>query len=147
VTVRDVLGGALFFVIGAAIAIWSRITLSLGTFDQMGPGFFPLCLGIILAVIGIAIAVRPVRAALPLIAGRPEWRGWLCIIGSVIAFLVLGRFLGLVAATFAIVFIAALGDRKNSVRDAFLLSAAMCVVCVVVFSWALQIQFPLWRFG
>ncbi|MEJ0045599.1 MAG: hypothetical protein WDN04_05275 [Rhodospirillales bacterium] len=43
----------------------------------------------------------------------PEWRGWICIVASVLAFVVLGKYGGLLPATFAIVFIAALGDRDN----------------------------------
>ena len=50
-------------------------------------------------------------------------------------------------ATFAIVFISALGDRRNTVKSAFLLAAAMVVVCLIVFSWGLQLQFPLFRWG
>ena len=82
----------------------------------------------------------PVAAAARL---RPEWRGWFCICAGVVAFAVLGRYGGLVPATFASVFIAALGDRKNSLLASLVLAAAMTVVCVVVFWWLLKIQLPL----
>jgi hypothetical protein len=49
--------------------------------------------------------------------------------------------------TAAIVFISALGDRENTVRSALTLSALMLVICVVVFWWALQMSFPLFRWG
>ncbi|MFP3711527.1 tripartite tricarboxylate transporter TctB family protein, partial [Paraburkholderia sp. SIMBA_009] len=48
---------------------------------------------------------------------------------------------------FAIVFISALGDRKNTVKQAFVLSLGMSVIAVVVFWWALQLQLPLFRWG
>ena len=147
-TVRatDAVGGSLLVVLGAAIAIASRTTLALGTLDHMGPGFFPLCLGVVMAVLGAAIAMRPSRASAASAAAArivPEWRGWLCIAGSVVAFIVVGAHLGLAPATFAIVFIAALGDRKNTWRDALVLSLGMVAIGVVVFAWLLQIQFPL----
>ncbi|MCJ9713295.1 tripartite tricarboxylate transporter TctB family protein, partial [Bordetella hinzii] len=50
-------------------------------------------------------------------------------------------------ATFAIVFISALGDRTNTLKQALLLSVSMCVIAVVVFWWALQLQLPLFRWG
>lgn len=136
---------------GLAIVAASR-QLALGTVERMGPGFFPLCLGAILALIGLAILFTPSPGA----AQRPQVahssygfdrRGWACIIGGLAAFVLLGKYLGLAPATFAVVFISALGDRANSLRSAFLLAAAMVVVAAVVFSWALQIQLPLLHWG
>ncbi len=50
-------------------------------------------------------------------------------------------------ATFALVFISALGDRQHTLRSAALLAAGVTVLGVAVFSWALQLQFPLFRWG
>jgi hypothetical protein len=77
----------------------------------------------------------------------PEWRGWFCIGASIVAFVALGKYGGLLPATFAIVFISALGDRQNTVASVAVLALACAVVCVVVFWWALQIQFPLFQWG
>jgi hypothetical protein len=46
-----------------------------------------------------------------------------------------------------VVFIAALGDRQNSVKAAFYLALSITAVSVVVFWWALQVQFPLFNWG
>ncbi len=62
-----------------------------------------------------------------------------------IAFIVLGKYGGLVPATFAVVFISALGDRENTLRDSAILSLGMVGVCLVVFWWLLQIQLPLFQ--
>jgi len=72
-----------------------------------------------------------------------QWRGWLCILGGVAAFVVLGAHGGLVPASFASVFVAALGDRRNSVRDAALLALAMTAFGVVVFHYGLHVLLPL----
>jgi hypothetical protein len=77
----------------------------------------------------------------------PDLRGGICIILGIVAFIVLGNWGGLLPATFAITFISALGDRTNTVLQAFILSLAMVVVAVVVFWWALQLQLPLFRWG
>jgi len=159
---KDRLGGALMILIGAGAA-QQGITYSLGTLAAPGPGLFPGALGVLLMLIGLAIAVTGKRApaALPASAGtlaagaaaaivpapRPEWRGWFCIVLSVIAFIVLGSHGGLVPASFAVAFIAALGDRDNTLLSACVLGVAMAVVSVVVFWWLLQLQLPLFQWS
>ncbi len=145
---KDHIGGGLMFVIGTAAALQGT-TYQVGTLSRMGPGYFPVALGTILALIGAAIfvvaGVGEGRA--PKEKRPPEWRAWMHIGLSVAAFMVIGLYGGLVPATFAIVFISALADRQNSVKDAILLSAAMTVIAVIVFWWALQLPFPLFRWG
>lgn len=144
---KDYYAGALMFFIGLAAAIQGS-HYQVGTLSRMGPGFFPLALGVILALIGVAIAATAIgkppkeEEKLP-----PEWRGWFCIVASIVAFLVLAKWGGFIPATFAIVFISALGDRDNTVKQAFVLSAAMCVICWLVFSVGLKIPFPLFQWG
>lgn len=145
---RDYYGGGLMMLLGVAAAIQGA-RYQIGTLSRMGPGFFPMALGVILALIGLAIAVNA-RRAVP--AGEekqlpPEWRGWIAIVLSLVAFVVLGIYGGLLPASFAVVFIAALGDRQNSVKAAFFLALAIAAVAVVVFWWALQVQFPLFNWG
>ncbi|HEX7639775.1 MAG TPA: tripartite tricarboxylate transporter TctB family protein, partial [Burkholderiaceae bacterium] len=72
-----------------------------------------------------------------------QWRGWACIVGGVAAFVLLGEHGGLVPASFVSVFVAALGDRGNRVRDAALLAAGMTVFGVLVFHQGLHVLLPL----
>ena len=53
---KDIYGGALMAVIGLAV-IWQSRHYEVGTLSRMGPGSFPYRLGVILTLIGIAIAV------------------------------------------------------------------------------------------
>ncbi len=146
---KDLAGGLLMLALGAATAM-QAVSYDIGTLRRMGPGFFPLCLGILLALIGILIVVttrRPAEDVAQVASRAPEWRGWICICLSIAAFVILGRYGGLVPATFAITFIAALGDRDNSVLVAFGLAAALTLVTVAIFWWLLQVAFPLFRWG
>jgi hypothetical protein len=77
----------------------------------------------------------------------PDKRGSVCIQLGIQAIQLLGHYGGLLPATFAIVFISALGDRTNTIKQAVLLSIAMSAIAVVVFWWALQLQLPLFRWG
>lgn len=134
----------LMVVIGVVAMIMAR-SYKIGTASAMGPGFFPLMVGAVIALAGVAIIAQarfePDAASRE--QPKAEWRGWACIVCSLIAFIVLGQYAGLLPATFAAVFISALGDRSNSWRSALLLSLAICLVAVVVFWWLLQVQFPL----
>jgi hypothetical protein len=144
---NDVLGGALMFAVGFSVAVHST-SLKIGTLSDMGPGYFPLILGVILTFVGIAITVKGYLSILPRKEQKPpEWKAWLLICLGMISFVVLSEYLGLVAATFAIVFISALADRKNSWRSAAVLALAMVPVSVIVFWWILQIQLPLFKWG
>ncbi len=145
---REVLGGALMLAIGLG-AIWQGAHYPLGTLSRMGPGYFPVALGVILAVVGVVIAISGHLAAPSAAAPKlpPEWRAWGLIAASIVLFVVLGKWGGLLPATAAIVFVSALADRDNGWRSALLLALVMCLAAVVVFWWALQIQFPLFAWN
>ena len=145
---RDYYAGALMLALGLG-AIVEGQRYKIGTLSHMEPGFFPVALGAILAVLGVAIAATAKRSVREGQEKRlpPEWRGWICISLSIVAFIVLAKWGGLMAATFAIVFISAMGDRDNTVKSAAILAAAMTVIAVVVFWWALRVQIPLFRWG
>jgi hypothetical protein len=145
---RDYYGGGLMFLLGVG-AVYKGMSYKVGTLSRMGPGYFPVAVGVVLALMGVLIALgaRSNAAAKPEEYKAPEWRGWICIVLSIIAFLVVGRYGGLLPATFAVVFISALGDRENNLKQALLLSLAMAGVAALVFWWALSMQFPLFRWG
>lgn len=144
---RDYYAGALMVLVGGGAAVIGS-QYQLGSLTRMGPGFFPTVLGVLLAGLGVAIAGTAAYA--PPAAGttaeasmRPDWRGWLCISAGAFLFIGLARYVGLVAATFACVFVAALGDRQNTWREAALLAAGITVLGVLLFSYVLHIQIPI----
>ena len=145
---KDFLGGGLMLLLGLGAAFQAS-HYDLGALSRMGPGYFPLALGVILAVTGLLIMLTSLGTApaAPAARLRPEWRGWFCICAAVAAFAVIGRYGGLLPATFVSVFVAALGDRKNSPGAAFMLAAAMTLVGLVVFWWLLRIELPLFGWG
>lgn len=150
---KDYYGGALMVLVGLA-AVISGLQYKTGTLSHMGPGFFPVSVGALLTFVGILIAVSArgdaPQEAQPAGHGHshaPDLRGTVCIVAGTLAFLLLGKYGGMIPATFAIVFISAMGDRSNTVKQAVLLAVAMCVIAAVVFRWALQLQLPLFAWG
>ncbi|WP_454829796.1 tripartite tricarboxylate transporter TctB family protein [Paraburkholderia xenovorans] len=151
---KDYYGGALLLVIGLYVTFVGR-TYEVGTLNQMGPGYFPVTLGVLLSMLGIIVALGARRGS----TDSPEatdhneaprtadWRGWLCIIFSVIAFVVLGQYCGFIPASFATVFISAMGDRENTWKSACVLAVLATVFGIIVFEYALKIQLPMIAFG
>jgi hypothetical protein len=64
-----------------------------------------------------------------------------------IAFIILGEYFGLVPATYACVFIPALGDRTATLKGSAILAAGVTVFGVALFVYVLKIPFPMFRWG
>jgi len=156
---KDYYGGALMVLIGLS-AVYAAFGYHIGSLSHMGPGFFPASVGVLMALVGVMIAIsaagqqkKPAaedKEDAPLHAHPsdfPDLRGAVCIIGGTLAFLLFGYYGGLLPATFAAVFIAGLGDRTNTVKQVLILALAMCVIAAVVFWWALQLQLPLFQWS
>jgi putative Ca2+/H+ antiporter (TMEM165/GDT1 family) len=144
---RDYYAGALMVLVGGGAA-YIGSHYQMGSLTSMGPGYLPTALGVILAIIGIIIAGSaafmpdaPATAEAPM--PPPDWRGWICITAAALLFVGLARYVGLVAATFACVFIAAMGDRENSWKEAAALAAGITVFGGGLFVYILHVQIPL----
>ena len=136
----------MFFGVGTAA---ESLSYQVGTLAKMGPGYFPFALGILLSLLGgiIMVAPSPEQAAERQPISRDQIRSWVLVTTGLIAFIILGHYAGLVPATFMLVFISALGDRTTSVKAAMLLSTGVTLAAVVIFHYALQMQFPLFRWS
>jgi putative Ca2+/H+ antiporter (TMEM165/GDT1 family) len=145
---RDFLAGGLVMLLGLGAA-YAGSGYEVGTLQKMGPGFFPLALGVLLIFLGVAIAGSAAVATGEddehTIPARAEWRGWLCIAAGPLLFVVLGHYGGLVPATFSCVFVAALGDRSATLKSSLLLAAGITVLGVVLFSTILGVPLPAFR--
>ena len=142
---RDRVAGGVIGAIGLAAATVSS-GYPVGELREMGPGFFPLVLGALLMVLGVAIAVGSPSGEsdpnAPEGLEHPEPVGWACIVGGVAAFIVLARPTGMLPATFACVFISAMGDRTATWRSALVLAACVSAAGVALFHYGLKIQLP-----
>lgn len=142
---KNLIGGVLIIFIGT-FAVWQASRYQIGSLTSMGPGYFPAAIGGVLLLSGVLIALFAVlaeRAPSRNEKTRPDLRRCLCIVLSLVSFVCLGKFAGLFATSFCAVAIAALGDRRNSMRDILLLACALSFVSALVFSYGLNIQFPL----
>ena len=135
---KDRYGAMLLVLLGIGVVI-AGVDYHVGTMTRMGAGFLPVVYGTLITLVGIALGIT--SKSEPDEPGPPaEWRGWFCIIAGVFIFVLLGHYGGLIPATFGSVFVSAMGDRKNSVRDAALLGVAMMAASYLIFTLGLHLQ-------
>ena len=146
---RDFYAGGLMILLGLGIAL-KGAAYRAGTLMHMGPGFMPTALGVILVLLGIAIAAAAFAPSddghggdQSLLPENPQWWAWFCILMSPVLFIVFGRYFGMAPGTFACVFIAALGDKGATWRATFILATVVTIFGVSLFSYFLQVPMPI----
>lgn len=145
---RDFYAGGLMILLGL-VAAWVGPSYGLGTLTRMGPGFMPMALGIILILLGVAIAASASAEAdgEGVLPAHPQWRGWACVLAGPILFIVCGSVGGLIPASFACVFVSALGDRTATLKSSFVLAIVVTAFGVGLFSYILQVPMPILTWG
>lgn len=139
---RDVLAGLVFVALGLGFA-GGATGYEIGNPVRMGPGYFPLVLGGILAALGAVIAGKGLVAADGEAIGTMPWRAIVLIVASVIFFGLTVRGLGVAPATFITIALSAAASRRATAIGVALLSVGLTVVCVLVFVVALSVRLPL----
>ena len=143
----------MFTAIGVAFAGVSS-TYTLGSGARMGPGYFPLVLGVLLAGLGVVIALRSFSSGPedgdPV--GRFAWRPLVFIIAANLAFgACLGGLpsiglppLGLVLGIFILTFVASLASDEFNAKEALVLSVVLSAFSYGAFIKLLNLQLPVW---
>jgi len=139
------------FILGVATVITS-IKYDLGTLDSLGPGAVPFGIGCLLLLLSPFVLFDQDSSKKTAVEEAPsktkgQHRGWLFVTAGAILFIVLGRYGGLIPATLGTVFIAALGDRHNSILSALTLAIGVCIFSVLVFHYLLRMPIPLITWG
>src|SRR5262245_22052795 len=96
---KDVGAGALFVAFGGLLGTYAAVSLHFGTPFRMGPGFFPVVVGGLLALFGALVLVRGLAAG-GVAIGPVPWRAVVVIPAALIGFGLAARPLGLVPALF-----------------------------------------------
>jgi hypothetical protein len=143
----------MFTAIGVAFAGVSS-TYTLGSGARMGPGYFPLVLGVLLAGLGVVIALRSFSSGPedgdPV--GHFAWRPLVFIIAANLAFgACLGGLpsiglppLGLVLGIFILTFVASLASDEFNAKEALVLSVVLSAFSYGAFIKLLNLQLPVW---
>lgn len=150
---KDFFAGLMFMVVGVAFA-WGSSTYSIGNGARMGPGYFPLVLGVLLAILGgaitfLSLVVETVDGDK---VGAFAWRPLTFII---LANLVFGACigglpsiglppLGLIVGIFLLTFIASNAGTEFKFKEISILAIILSVLSYLAFILLLKLQFPVW---
>jgi len=123
------IGAALVVFALGAFLLWQGSGYALGSLNRMGPGYFPVALGVILMGFGVVLLIEVKRIGTP--PPDLKLRPFVMIAAGLVAFaLMLDRF-GLIPATVALTMLSALADRP--VRPRAVLGTAIVVACIGYF--------------
>jgi hypothetical protein len=150
---KDFFAGLMFMVAGIAFA-WGATNYTIGEGARMGPGYFPLMLGAILAFIGLVVIFEGMVVETE--DGEPvgsfAWKPLFFIIASNVVFgIMLGGIpklgipaMGLIVGIYALVFVASLAGDEFKAKEVALLATALAVLSYCAFILLLNLQFPVW---
>ena len=114
----------------------------LGSSVRMGPAYFPVMLGGLLAFLGALVLLDSIVEEGPGIA-KFHLRPVLFLGLSSLAFAYLLKPLGLVLASAALVFISAYGGHEFKWKEVAIMTVVLVIVSVLVFVKALVLPFPI----
>jgi hypothetical protein len=139
---KEVLTGLLFVAFGGAFALGAT-AYPFGDPVRPGPGFYPLVIGVLLAILGVAVIVRgaieddgePITA--------PSWRAVAMIVGGLLVFALTVRGLGLGPAVFLGALLASFASRATTARGALVMAVGLTAISILIFVVALNLRLPL----
>jgi hypothetical protein len=150
---KDFFAGLMFMGVGVAFA-WGATTYNVGTGARMGPGYFPLMLGVLLALIGVVITFKAlvVETVGGDKIGKWAWKPLCYIIAANVVFGILLAGLpaikfpafGMIVAIYVLTFVASMAEPGWKLKTTFILATILAVGSYLAFVLALKLQFPVW---
>ncbi|MGA8784890.1 MAG: tripartite tricarboxylate transporter TctB family protein [Polaromonas sp.] len=150
---KDFFSGLMFMGIGVAFA-WGATTYNVGEGARMGPGYFPLWLGVLMTVLGAVITFKALVLETQDGDKIGKW-AWKPLFFIILANLVFGVLLaglpsigipamGLIAAIYALTFIASMAEAGWKFKNTLILATILAAGSYVAFVMALKLQFQVW---
>jgi len=150
---KDFYSGVMFMGVGIAFA-WGATTYTIGEGARMGPGYFPLMLGLLLAALGAFVLfeslVVETEDGEPV--GKWAWRPLGFIIAANLLFgVLLGGLpsvhvpaMGMIVAIFGLTIVSALASDEFNLKEVLILAAILAVGSYLAFIVLLKLQFQVW---
>jgi hypothetical protein len=139
----DLLAGGIFVLIGGVFVAGS-LGYDRGTPLRMGPGYFPLLVGVAVAVLGLVILVKGLIAGEDITFGPVPWRAVVLIVSAVVFFGFFVRRLGFVPTALVTSLLTTLASRRVRPLTAVAVSAGLTTAATLIFIVGLQVRLPLW---
>jgi hypothetical protein len=150
---KDFFSGLMFMSVGVAFA-WGASTYTVGNGARMGPGYFPLVLGVLLALLGAVITFKAlvVETVDGDKVGSFAWKPLFFIITANLVFgACIGGLpsigmppLGLVVGIYLLAFIASHAGEEFNLKAVLVLATILAIMSYLAFIVLLKLQFPVW---
>lgn len=141
---QDVVAGGFLALLGAGASYISLSSLSLGTIDRMGPGMFPLALGVLLFVLGLAMALPSLlKGGFSNPLKKLDVRSFIWISLSILLFAATIPYFGLVPAVTLVVVTSSQSDRVNGPVALISLATVLSLLTYLTFAVGLGLRMPL----
>ena len=142
---KDFWSGIMFLVVGVAFALGAT-NYSFGSSARPGPGYFPLGLGVLQALLGAFILFKSlvVETDSGELIWRWAWKPLLTISGSVAVFAWALPLLGMAIALPLLIIISSLAGDEFHWKDVALNCVVLTVGSRAVFILGLKLVIPLW---
>ncbi len=150
---KDFFAGLVYLTAGGAFA-YGATNYSVGTGARMGPGYFPLLLGILLALIGAFIMFKSLTVETQDgdKVGAWAWKPLFFIIaGNVLFGILLGGLpsigvpaMGLIVAIFGTTLVVSLAGDTFKLKEVLILATILSIGSYCAFVLLLKLQFPVW---
>lgn len=138
--IRDVVGGLAMMALGVFVGWYAYSEYEIGQLNRMGPGFFPVWLGGILAVLGFFIALpaffRKGRAL------SVDIKTLVFVTVSIVVFASLLKVLGILITTFIAVMISSMAKGGVSWKARVLVALGISATTWLVFIFGLGMILP-----
>lgn len=141
---RDALAGLLFMALGT-IGFVVALSYPFGSLQEMGPGFFPRVLGLILIGFGIVTLLKGLRSG-EQVDGSWSWLPLVLLAVALVAFGWLMEHFGLLPALVVLIVTSARAGKEFRWKEAVVLTVVLCLMAVAIFVWGLGLPYSLFSF-
>ena len=141
---RAVSGGVLLM--AGLVMLFFAWNYPTGSLNQMGPGFVPQAVGILLSCLAVAIIIIDLRAPELEQGGAMHWRGLIFVSAAIIIFAVLVDVAGLVPSMFLAVMVSMFADERARPLSVLIYALIATLLGWLLFLVALELPIPaFWR--
>jgi hypothetical protein len=139
---KDFWSGVMFIVTGLFFMVLSR-QYNFGTAAKMGPGYFPMVLGGIMAFLGLLILIPSIRRNQPIVKIPPiDFMSIGMILLAVAVYAATLPTLGFIIALFLLVAISSYASHEFHLKSTLIASVVLLFGSWLVFVKGLELQFP-----
>jgi len=142
---RDFWSGLMFLVAGVVFAVGAT-NYSMGSSARPGPGYFPLLLSVIMAIIGAVVLFKAlvIESEGGDRIGTVAWRPLLVIVAAIAVFALIIDRLGMIVTVPVLIAMSSLAGDEFRWRGVIVSAAVLTIGSWLVFVVGLKLTIPVW---